>query len=90
MTWSFVSSPFLPKKATVNSPRVRTGDFQDRADEADIGRGKTEPQQIYAVVGRLDDPDCPENLDAVRKMVGWPTGPEPLRFFYSKRVKKLF
>jgi adenylate cyclase len=37
-------------------------------------KGKAEPQQIYAVVGRLDDPACPADLDAVRVMVGWPTG----------------
>jgi Adenylate cyclase, family 3 (some proteins contain HAMP domain) len=38
-------------------------------------KGKAEPQQIYAVVGRLDDPSCPAGLDEVRKMVGWETGP---------------
>jgi adenylate cyclase len=38
-------------------------------------KGKVEPQQIYAVIGRLGDPDCPATLDEVRKMVGWKTGP---------------
>jgi adenylate cyclase len=38
-------------------------------------KGKAEPQQIYAVLGRLDDPDCPGTLDEVRTMVGWETGP---------------
>ena len=33
-------------------------------------KGKKEPQTIYAVVGRFDDPDCPENMKAVRAMLG--------------------
>ena len=33
-------------------------------------KGKTEPQVIYAVIGRFDDPDCPENMDQVREMLG--------------------
>ncbi len=33
-------------------------------------KGKSEPQMIYAVVGRNDDPDCPANLNEVRAMVG--------------------
>jgi adenylate cyclase len=37
-------------------------------------KGKAEPQQIYAVVGRLDDKDCPPSLDAVRTRLGIATG----------------
>lgn len=33
-------------------------------------KGKEEPQIIYAVLGRKDDPDCPKDLKAVRKLVG--------------------
>ena len=38
-------------------------------------KGKAEPQQIYAVIGRLDDPNCPAGLDEVRRQVGWELGP---------------
>ena len=38
-------------------------------------KGKARPQQIYAVLGRLDDPACPDCLDTVRRMVGWEVGP---------------
>ncbi|MBN2651237.1 MAG: HAMP domain-containing protein [Spirochaetales bacterium] len=33
-------------------------------------KGKTEPQQIYAVLGRLDDPDAPKSLSELRALVG--------------------
>ena len=33
-------------------------------------KGKSEPQTIFAVLGRLDDPDCPKDMEAVRKLVG--------------------
>jgi len=33
-------------------------------------KGKSEPQQIYAVLGRLDDPASPRTLDEMRKLVG--------------------
>lgn len=33
-------------------------------------KGKSEPQQIYAVLGRKDDPHCPENLSVVREQLG--------------------
>ncbi len=33
-------------------------------------KGKSEPQQIYAVIARKDDPDAPKSLDEVRKMLG--------------------
>jgi adenylate cyclase len=35
-------------------------------------KGKTAPQQIYAVIGRKDDPKCPASLNAVREMLGIP------------------
>ncbi len=33
-------------------------------------KGKSEPQQIYAVLGRLDDPSSPKTLEEVRALVG--------------------
>ncbi|HPX90257.1 MAG TPA: adenylate/guanylate cyclase domain-containing protein, partial [Spirochaetota bacterium] len=33
-------------------------------------KGKSEPQQIYAVLGRLDDPSAPKTLEDLRKMLG--------------------
>jgi adenylate cyclase len=33
-------------------------------------KGKSEPQQIYAVLGRLDDPNCPRTIEDMRRMVG--------------------
>jgi adenylate cyclase len=32
--------------------------------------GKSEPQQIYAVLGRLDDPNGPRTIEDMRRMVG--------------------
>ncbi len=37
-------------------------------------KGKVKPQQIYAVIGRLDDTACPQSLDAVRKRLGLAAG----------------
>ncbi len=33
-------------------------------------KGKEKPQAIYAIIGRLDDPQCPPNLQAVRAILG--------------------
>jgi adenylate cyclase len=33
-------------------------------------KGKNEPQQIYAVLGRLDDPYAPQGIDEVRSFLG--------------------
>ena len=33
-------------------------------------KGKSEPQQIFAVLGRLDDPSSPKTLEEMRQMVG--------------------
>jgi adenylate cyclase len=38
-------------------------------------KGKSAPQQVYAVLGRNDDPGVPENLDAVRRLIGYASGP---------------
>jgi adenylate cyclase len=35
-------------------------------------RGKSQPQQIYAVLGREDDPSCPKDLKELRQIVGIP------------------
>ncbi len=33
-------------------------------------KGKSEPQTIYCVLGRKDNPDAPKNLEELRKLVG--------------------
>ena len=33
-------------------------------------KGKSQAQKIYAVLGRKDDPECPPNLDLLRKLLG--------------------
>ena len=33
-------------------------------------KGKSEPQQIYAVIGRFDDPAAPQSLEEVRNLLG--------------------
>ena len=33
-------------------------------------KGKSVAQQVYAVIGRKDDPECPANLAAVRSLLG--------------------
>lgn len=33
-------------------------------------KGKEEPQVIYAVLGRKDDPNCPKNLEELRERIG--------------------
>lgn len=33
-------------------------------------KGKEEPQIIYAVLGRKDDPNCPKSVEELRKKIG--------------------
>jgi len=33
-------------------------------------KGKNAPQQVYAVLGRKDDPKCPKSISALRKLIG--------------------
>ena len=33
-------------------------------------KGKSEPQKVYAVIGRKDDPECPANLAGLREILG--------------------
>jgi adenylate cyclase len=33
-------------------------------------KGKSEPQQIYAVLGRKDDPDAPQTIEQLRTLIG--------------------
>lgn len=40
-------------------------------------KGKTDPQQIYAVLGRLDDPEAPATIEELRDMLG--TKEQPFR-----------
>lgn len=35
-------------------------------------KGKSKPQQIYAVLGKKDDPNCPKSIEEVREMLGIP------------------
>lgn len=35
-------------------------------------RGKSKPQQMYAVLGKEDDPNCPKSLKELRQIVGIP------------------
>jgi adenylate cyclase len=34
-------------------------------------KGKAEPQQIYAVIGRKDDPEKPADMGELRRILGW-------------------
>ncbi len=36
-------------------------------------KGKAKAQKVYAVLGRKGDPNCPKNLQELRKLVGIPT-----------------
>ena len=36
-----------------------------------IVKGKAQPQQIYAVLGRRDDPSAPAHIDELRALLGW-------------------
>jgi adenylate cyclase len=38
-------------------------------------KGKAEPQQIYAILGRKGDPATPGDLDELREILGWEKGP---------------
>lgn len=40
-------------------------------------KGKTDPQQIYAVLGRIDDPGSPRTIEDLRKLLG--TTEQPFR-----------
>ncbi len=40
-------------------------------------KGKAEPLQIYAVLGRMDDPAAPRSLDEMRRLVGIDTKGKP-------------
>ena len=40
-------------------------------------KGKSEPQQIYAVLGRKDDPSAPKTIDELRTLLG--TTEQPFR-----------
>ncbi len=33
-------------------------------------KGKEEPQVIYAVLGRKDDPNCPKTVEELRQKIG--------------------
>ena len=33
-------------------------------------KGKNDPQTVYAVLGRLDDPDAPRSMEELRKRIG--------------------
>lgn len=46
------------------------GIFNTVAMQKIMIKGKTGPQQIYAVLGRKDDPDAPKTIAALRKLMG--------------------
>ena len=33
-------------------------------------KGKSEPQKVYAVLGRKDDPQCPVDMASLRRLLG--------------------
>ncbi len=49
-------------------------------------KGKEEPQQIYAVLGRVDDPDSPKTIEDMRALVGIET-PKEISDGEEKEVK---
>ena len=51
-------------------------------------KGKSEPQQIYAVVGRRDDPDSPKNMAEFRRLLGLPVPGNSDNPPVDRRVKK--
>jgi adenylate cyclase len=50
-------------------------------------KGKVEPQQIYAVLGRFDDPSRPRSLQELRTKVGIPGSYDNISEIEEKEVK---
>jgi adenylate cyclase len=53
-------------------------------------KGKREPQQIYAVLGRKDDPSCPKTLTTLRMLIGIdapPPGSDKDAIFEGEELK---
>ncbi|MBE7412048.1 MAG: HAMP domain-containing protein [Leptospiraceae bacterium] len=53
-----------------NSYKETEGIFKVEKMPAIKVKGKTEPQTVYAVLGREDDPKTPENVKELRKILG--------------------
>ncbi len=53
-----------------DSYRLVEGIFNIAAMQKIMIKGKSRPQQIYAVLGRKDDPRAPKTIAALRKMLG--------------------
>lgn len=51
-------------------------------------KGKSEPQTIYAVLGRKDDPDCPRSMDEVRARTGGDPPKVDLAAFHEAKEEK--
>ncbi len=53
-----------------DSYKLVEGIFNTVAMQKIMIKGKSKPQQIYAVLGRKDDPGAPKTLPALRKLLG--------------------
>lgn len=62
--------------------------FQVEAMPAIKVKGKEEPQIIYAVLGRKDDPDCPHDMNEVRKVTGGEQAKVDLADFQDEKEEK--
>lgn len=51
-------------------------------------KGKEEPQQIYAVLGLIDDTDAPKNVEELRKMLGIDMNGKPEGEYLEEEEKK--
>ena len=49
-------------------------------------KGKSDPQQIYAVLGRLDDPNTPSTIEELRSILG--TTEQPLRRRHDDQLQE--
>jgi adenylate cyclase len=47
-----------------------SGEFRMEPMKPILVKGKLEPQQIYTVLGRLDDPYCPRSLSEIQSLLG--------------------
>ena len=61
--------------------------FQVERMQAIKVKGKEEPQIIYAVLGRKDNPNCPQNLEELRTKLGIQFDPNKLVNVEAKEKK---
>ncbi|HPL18972.1 MAG TPA: adenylate/guanylate cyclase domain-containing protein, partial [Spirochaetota bacterium] len=60
-----------------DSYRLVTGIFRTVPMQKITVKGKKDPQQIYAVLGRIDDPKAPATIEELRGILG--TTEQPFR-----------